>query len=75
MNISTIDLSQEGVTLTAYVLDSSPEMENARIRPAMQRRRCSSFVTIKRSGMFIPIKLQNDGAAYFPKGNTWAFAC
>lgn len=29
MNISTIALSNDGVTLTAYMLDSSPEMHPA----------------------------------------------
>lgn len=35
MNISTIALSNDGVTLTTYVLDSSPEMPNASTRPAI----------------------------------------
>ncbi|MCR2806270.1 alpha/beta hydrolase [Paenibacillus soyae] len=35
MRISTLDLTHAGVTLTAYVLDASNEMPNARTRPAV----------------------------------------
>ncbi|WP_138750794.1 alpha/beta hydrolase [Paenibacillus sinopodophylli] len=35
MIYQTIDLSQENLTLTAYVLDSSNEMKNAKVRPAI----------------------------------------
>ena len=35
MKTELINLSNEGVTLTAYILDSSNEMPNMNYRPAM----------------------------------------
>jgi acetyl esterase/lipase len=35
MKIATLELTNEGVTLTAYLLDASGEMPNASIRPAV----------------------------------------
>ncbi|MBT2293134.1 alpha/beta hydrolase fold domain-containing protein, partial [Paenibacillus albidus] len=35
MNVQTISLSNENVTLTAYLLDSSSEMPNVNLRPAV----------------------------------------
>ncbi|MHB0864976.1 alpha/beta hydrolase [Paenibacillus sp. SEL3] len=35
MNTFTIQLTNDGVTLTPYLLDSSPEMKNTHVRPAV----------------------------------------
>lgn len=35
MKTMTLNLTQENVTLTAYLLDSSPEMTNTQVRPAV----------------------------------------
>ena len=35
MLCKTYNLTNEGVTLTAYILDSSPEMPKIALRPAM----------------------------------------
>ncbi|WP_372631129.1 hypothetical protein [Cohnella sp.] len=35
MKVTTLELAKEGATLTGYVLDSSKELSNARVRPAV----------------------------------------